>query len=672
VVYDVYKEIQNPSRTKWKGIAATEFPPTGLFIDETLQEIIIRFESIRGMTTLKTHPLEGGMHEFYIKVEEGRESKWILNKTFHEMTGTSRDSLFQKIVLEIQKVEAIPEIDGIELNNRPDVFVENLQTLIAQHHDLLREKTKEWIKITQEENIPSWFKVSGEYDFFDEKMVENAMQSLTQNNVIDQIYPVIELKAVAQKPKAILEFLIALSSIFENPIHSLITANPGKSKSTISSAVFELFPRQRRIKFNKTSSVAGLLNMTKYKEGSGILAHKLIKVGDFGDTSEQEQSADIISLLKELMSEGEYDKILTDMLDESGRAMILKLRGCGSVHMEIISPTAEAQYMSRSLVWSPDDSRRVQDSIMEYQEDEIRRVKKAARFKHCRLGVACLIEQIFLFVEELRKDGGFFEILNPYTSHFNGLLRVKDSPNANRDRIMVQTIPKIVTLANCYSRDVYYNEGLDTYALIVSFEDYIYTLKNLGRTLSHFVHKKPEVLKTYTTIISEKLNKCGLSYDDLRWCGEELAKDKNIHGEDGEVLDAYRDCRFYTYDDIAKFTTVQAGTVRKHVKELADLKIVYVDRGHRPNKIYVPKDFDDQKRRAWKGIFDYGASVLAESGGENGLKPNPFSLDESYIFSIYTEYLKILEHEGWLKVPICFVRENHDDLGVEDALIGDG
>lgn len=647
-----------------------------------------------GTCTLKVIRLDNKLYQYTWKIGDlnennGFDNKFQKTKPLHQVGMNNRDMLFRELRTEFKR-------NNLHVQGDPDKVVDEFLTSFAS--DFIYSSSGQldhyydnWMKLNYESNIPSFYEQVGEFDHFGPELLEKARLVLMEEDVIEVIYSVIELIAVAQKPKAILELLIALSSVFDKPLHSLSSANPGKSKSTIGKTIYKLFPQQRKHQFGKSSTVPGLFNMTRFKEGNNVLKYKLIRVGDFGNKEEQKQAMEIISLLKELMSEGEYIRVLTDMTDESGRATILKLDGCGSVHMEIISPTAESQYMSRSLLWSPDDNKHVQGMIMEYQEDELERVEKESLFKNKRFMVACVIESIFRFVDNLRGDGASFEILNPFTSHLNALLKVKDSPNANRDRMMVQMIPKLVTLTSCLKRDVYYNEKLNTYALIVDHADYLYTIKTLGKTLSHFIHKKPEVLGTYTTIIEERLYHHGgvirtLTFDEIKQAvslgrnGE--AKYKLNVGDDQEVrdeklemlsfLEMFRDAHFFTYNDIAKYTTVTANTVRDHVQELEEMELVVIDKNYKPHRVYVPSDYFEKKEIAFSGIFDYDGFLKQELDGELELRSNsnsmPISLVEENIYSLYIEFLRRAEFKGWSKVTNSNSPSGDVDLGALDEV----
>ncbi len=537
----------------------------------------------------------------------------------------------------------------------------------------MKETFKVWLRQQQIDNIPSFLEAIGEIDKFDESTIKTAKEQLYMNNVIDYVYDAIKLRVVAQKSKAILDFLIALSSIFDKPLHSIVTANPGKSKSTITETVFDLFPRQRRLEFSKETTSSGLMNMTKYKEGEYILKNKLIKLGDFGDAKEQEAAADIISILKEMMSEGKYNKILTNMQDEQGRAMVLKLRGVGSVHLQVVTPTVESQYQSRALLWSPDDNREVQKAIMHHQEDELGRKEKDYEFRKRREVVACMIEEIYQYVEKYRKDGSGFDVFNPFTSHFNALLNVKASPNANRDRMMIQLIPKLVTLANCFNRPVLHHREFGEFALVVSPKDYIYTLRMLGETLSRFIHKKPEVYGTYTTIIEDKLIPQAqpvLSYDDYEAGFEKREKYQGRKIEDiyeldrgyVEFLELLDDSDFYTYKDIGKYTTLSDRTVRNYIQELRDMGLVFIDEKRKQHRVYMVSDYVDRKENAFRNITDFNALFDGKGPYSVEVSGDSISCEESYIEKLYDSFMRSAYSRGWRDYPVSRLDDCEGDV----------
>ncbi|MCC7574804.1 hypothetical protein KO361_04390 [Candidatus Woesearchaeota archaeon] len=628
-----------------------------LYEDQDNHQFIIEYESRDETATITLQILEDNLYEYTITTPI-KSLTFIHKKGLHDIGQTTQEQLFKQLLRKIDEADAIPSGAGGS-QTRIKALLEELYLALPSYRKNMKETFRAWLRQQQLDKVPGFLEAIGEVDNFTETTIKKAREQLYRNNVIDHVYDAIQLRVVAQESKAILDFLIALSSVLNKPIHSIVTANPGKSKSTISETVFELFPRQRRLEFNSETTSSGLMNMTKYKEGKHVLKNKLIKLGDFGDTKEQEAATEIISILKIMMSEGKYTKILTNMEDEFGRAMILQLKGIGSVHLEVVTPTVESQYQSRALLWSPDDNRDVQHAIMEHQEDELGRKEKEYDFKKKRDIVACMIEEIYQHVEGFKKDGWGFDVFNPFTSHFNALLNVKASPNANRDRMMIQMIPKLVTLVNCFNRHIIFNDKLKQYALIVSVEDYIYTLKVLGETLSRFIHKKPEVYGTYLTIIEDKLlpkTKPVLSFDDYKIGFEKREKYRSRKIEDiyeidreyAEFIEILDDSSFYTYKDIAKYTTLHDRTVRRYIQEMRDMGLVFIDESHTPHRVYLVSDYVDQRENAFKNITDFKALYDGNGPYVVEVSGDSISCDELYIKKLYDSFMRSAYARGWV------------------------
>lgn len=621
-----------------------------LIINEEKKEVLLEFFSNQGTGKIAFWIDSPNMYIYEIITEkDGREkvvTKFPESKPINKLGKNKGCQLYTRIRKGLEENTIIPYPNSKEgIDKR---YNKLMGDLYLASHQINNNLLKQWEKELTTILTPSWFEHIGDYEDYPLHIQKKANELLLMNNFVEHVYKVINKKVVAQKSKAILSFLIDLSSIFEKPLHSVVTANPGKSKSTIVETTFDLFPLHRRLEFNKNTTESGLMNMTRYKEGYHILSHKVIKLGDFGDLKEQDESKNLISFFKELMSEGKYDKILTDMQDEQGRAMVLRIRGCGSVNLQVVTPNVESQFQSRSLVWSPDDSRVVQRSIKEYQENELGRYEMGHQYTENRDVIACAIDGIFRFVEKIEDKGAKFDVLNPFTSHFNGLLNVDESPNANRDRLMVQTIPKLVTLANCHKRDLFYNARYNTYALVVSANDYIYTVKTLGKTLSYFIHKKSEALQTYMAIIEDKLESDVLrvlEYDEFRNHFEKGKSDKDVK----ELLSS---ADFYSYSDIAKHTTAHPKTVSRYINELADYKMLYIDKTHSPHRVYVCADYAERKKDAFYNVIDFEREYTEEELKRIDIKAMSEVRDESKIDDYYQSFIESAEAYGWVKCPM--------------------
>ncbi|OPY24985.1 MAG: hypothetical protein A4E26_00063 [Methanobacterium sp. PtaU1.Bin097] len=621
-----------------------------LSVDEKKKEILFEFYTNQGAGKIAFWVDSPGLYIYEIIVADEKGEKVVTK--FPEAKPITKIGKNKGCQLYTRIRKVLEENTIIPFPNSKESIDKRYNTLMGDIYLASRQLNKNIIKTWEKELTkiltPSWFEYIGDYEDYPIHIRTKANDLLMQNNFVEHVYEVINKKVVAQKSKAILSFLIDLSSVFDKALHSVVTANPGKSKSTIVETTFDLFPLHRRLEFNKNTTESGLMNMTRFKEGHHILSHKVIKLGDFGDVKEQDESKNLISFFKELMSEGKYDKILTDMQDEFGRAMVLRIRGCGSVNLQVVTPNVESQFQSRSLVWSPDDSRVVQRSIKEFQENELSRYEMGYQYTETRDVIACAIDSIFQFVEKIEDKGAKFDVLNPFTKHFNTLLNVDESPNANRDRLMVQTIPKLVTIANCHRRDLFYNSRYNTYALIVSAKDYIYTVKTLGKTLSYFIHKKSEALQTYMDIIENKLEKGVLrvlEYDELQGHFEKGKSTKDVN----EIIDS---TDFYTYADIAKHTTAHPKTVSRYINELADYRMLYVDKSHSPHRIYVCADYKERKKEAFYNVIDFEREYTEKELKRMDVKVMSEVRDESKIDDYYQKFISNAEAYGWVKCPM--------------------
>ena len=97
----------------------------------------------------------------------------------------------------------------------------------------------------------------------------------------------IENLVVGQKDKVTLASLIALSSCVDDILHSLSMGSPGAGKSSIGEHVYKVFPKHRRFEFTAESTIAGLINATKFADGSGVFRNKLLYLGDLGNEDQQ-------------------------------------------------------------------------------------------------------------------------------------------------------------------------------------------------------------------------------------------------------------------------------------------------------------------------------------------------------------------------------------------------
>jgi hypothetical protein len=677
-IINTWESIQRTTQLKEKGYdTVTCNEDAILYFDHTEQEVCIEYPVNNDPFTITMAKIDKQIYQYNLIYNTAKQS-FTYTKPIQKIGSTTRDGLFKLFVDKIMALNGIPTTIKGQPEWKVQYIISRFGELTSNEIRLIESTLKSWEQHNKTANKKSWFEVAGTYDTFNHTIQTEANNLLLQNNFIDYVYDVIHLKVVGQKPKAILAFLIALSCIFDKALNSVVTGSPGKSKSTISETVFEIFPEQRKIEMDLETTESGLLNMTKFKEGAKIFKHKLIKLGDAGDDKEQEKSKFLLSVFKVLMSEQKYTKILTDMQDEEGKATVLKILGCGSVNLQVVTPGVESQFQSRSIVWSPDDNKYVQNSIKDYQLDELGRKRKEHRFRYKREVIACCVDKLFSFVENLKLKGDHekcnvcFDVLNPFTNHMNALFQVDNSPNANRDRLMIQMIPKLVTLANSFRRELWFNKLYNEYVLIVTPQDYLYTVETLGKTLSHFIHKKSEALQTYTTMIESDFldesmkhlqnvyrRKYGLEIElqgkkthnlltreTIEKCFDEEEKGME---EDRELL---HEMKHFSYKQITKKTTANKKTVTKYIQELDELGILYVDKSVKEHRVYIPSDYFELKDEAFNDIFDFKHAMSEENEPNWDVDAISLLKDESKIDDLYNSFINGMENDGYVKIDI--------------------
>ena len=665
-----------------------------LYFDHTEQEVCVEYPVNNDPFTITMKKVDKNIYQYNLIYNTAKQS-FTYTKPFQKVGSTTRDGLFKLFVDKIMALNGIPTTIKGQPEWKVQYIISRFGELTTNEIQLIDSTIKGWEHHNKKANKKSWFEVAGDYDKFNHTIQTEANELLLKNNFIDYVYEVIKLKVVGQKPKAILAFLIALSCIFDKALNSVVTGSPGKSKSTISETVFEIFPEHRKIEMDLETTESGLLNMTKFKEGPHIFKHKLIKLGDAGDDKEQEKSKFLLSVFKVLMSEQKYTKILTDMQDDEGKATVLKILGCGSVNVQVVTPGVETQFQSRSVVWSPDDNKYVQGRIKDYQLDELGRKRKEHRFRYKRDVIACCIDKLFVLVEDLKSNGDSsrcdvcFDVLNPFNAHLNALFQVDNSPNANRDRLMVQMIPKLVTLANSFRRELWFNKMYNEYVLVVTPKDYLYTVKTLGKTLSHFIHKKSEALQTYTTLIEssfldesmEHLNKVYrqkyglelelkgkqthnlLTRETIEKCFDESEKGME---DDREIL---HEMKHFTYKQMTKRSTANKKTVAKYIQELDDLGILYIDKSVKEHRVYIPSDYFELKDVAFNDIFDFNEAMTSKDDSNWDIDAVSLLRDESKIDDMYNSFIDGMETDGYVKFDRSQSNPLTDKMGTLEGVI---
>ena len=593
------------------------------------KEICAEFPIVTGKAKLiskQTSPM------FYqVRVEINNEVKFNFRiKNIITAIGSNKKSDYYANLYNNMEIGSItPDYEGKDFNEKFSRFALDLRTANGDISEITG--SHKW-QLNEEEKLPkkSWAEVTGTLETFNPPVIAKSKEILQQGNFLEYVLDTIENRVKAQRSKITLTFLIAMSSCLDDALNSLAIASPGKGKSMISVHVYEVFPGHLRFEFNTESSVAGLINMTKFSEGSEIFKGKLLYLGDLGNENEQKNPKvqDMLSVFKQLMSRKKYTKIITDIQSEEGLPIQLQLEGCGAVMVECTSKKVESQFEDRSVRWSPDDGKNVKSAIREYQVDELEKIKADQRFNEARPIVACGIDQIFKKVEEYSKDG--FKILNPYGSFMFKIFPL-DKEIGFRDEKHLRYFPTIVTLTNLFQRTTYTNKETGLKVIVVTPEDLIYTLTNIGKSLAYMLSPVPENILAYLDMIEDNYmtnNQWKYEYN-----GYNKGFNKEFNGEEQVEFDQFiRDSKPIYAKEVVELMGVESATARGYLNALVKKEILYLTKQSGKENIYYPVvDFDIVKK-------NIGASFL---------KPEQILELKDEIESIYEEFIENIKNDGY-------------------------
>jgi hypothetical protein len=573
---------------------------------------------------------------FQVRVEINDEEKFNF-KIKHIITaiGSNKKSDYYANLYDKMEVSGItPDYAGKDFNEKFKRFALDLRTANGDISEITG--SYKW-QVNEDENLPkrSWAEVTGTLEKFSPSVLEESKKILEHCNFLEYTLDTIGNRVKAQKPKITLTFLIAMSSCLDDALNSLAIASPGKGKSMISVHVYEVFPAHRRFEFNTESSVAGLINMTKFSEGSEIFKGKLLYLGDLGNENEQKNPKvqDMLSVFKQLMSRKQYTKIITDVQSDEGLPIQLRLEGCGAVMVECTSKNVESQFEDRAVRWSPDDGKKVKSTIRAYQVDELEKIKADQKFNENRPIVACGIDKLFKIVEKCSKRG--FKILNPYGNFMYEIFPL-DKEIGFRDEKHLRFFPTIVTLTNLFQRTVYTNKETGLKVTVVTPEDLIYTLTNIGRSLAYMLSPVPENIFAYINMIEDhyiRNQNWIYTYNGYQKGFANQFDDK----QQSEFDQFVRDCKPIYAKDVVKLMSVESGTARGYLNDLVKKEILYLKRQSGKENIYYPVvNFDIVKK-------NIGASFL---------KPEGILELRDEIESIYEEFIENLEKDGYEKISV--------------------
>ena len=558
---------------------------------------------------------------FQYRLDIGKEVKFAAKKPLWEIGENNHCSLFKRLNSAFETLEIYPKFESTNPKENMDQFIQQIH--LSEYE--LKHPFELWQK--EETKKISWAEFRNEMEAFSPDEKKEAMEILKAEKFLDYAIDTIDQIAVSQKPKSTLCFLIALSSIQEQPLNSLSIASPGKGKSRITETIYKVFPKQRRISFDSESTPAGIARMTQFAEGEQILKGKIIYIGDLGTEKELEMPnvRSLMSMMKRLMSHQEYHKVLAENKNDEYNSTVLSLKGCGAVLVESTAKNPEAQFVDRSVVWSPDDSLDIKNAIRDYQTKDIYRIEREHEFKTRRQIVASAIELIYNEIEKYQKKGYKFEIINPYGQQMlNDIFHTKSPSLTNRTINHLLEMPKIVALTNFFTKNIWVNEKLKTFCIIVNPEDYVFTINTVGKPLAFMLNPIPENVNSYISMIEKEYFEkydWKYTYEDYRFGFNKK------HQAQGTFDDFILECPSFTIKDIATLMNISPSTARGYLDDLDNLGIVYKHFNGSKNIYYPVYNFNEVKKSA-------SIRLISPEELKNGTKLHD-SIEEKYEEMIY-------------------------------------
>jgi hypothetical protein len=586
------------------------------------------------ISTEKSH----SHYEVRLKLSSGNDSKVVfefpINKSLTAIGSNNKEKFYKYLRAKMEEHGITPDYGKANFDENFEQFVLDLQ--MADDGVNATTNSYKWQKSDKDE-VPkkTWAEATGMQETFDDSIKEQAKEILNNQNFLQYMVQTIENVVISQRDKITLASLIALSSCVDDILHSLGMGSPGSGKSTIGEHVYKVFPKQRKFEFTAESTVAGLINATKFADGSKVFKNKLLYLGDLGNEDQQKNPKvqEIIGMLRILMEKKEYTKVVTDMNSEDGTPITLTLDSCGSVVVECISKKMEGQFEDRCVRWSPSTGSDITAQIDAFHNDELRKAAAEARFNKNRPIVASGIELLFEKVEGLSRAKNGFKIFNPYNDFLFKLFDIGGTIG-NRGRKNLRTLPKLVALSNLFQRDTYWNEKEELWAIVVKPEDIIYTLTELGKAIGYMLSPIPENVLGYIEKIEENFiegKKWPYLYDDYKHGFADLFLNDE---ERNEFIGHLAECKPITAKEMADLMHVQPDTARGYLNDLADKEILYLEAEKgKANKYYPVSDFDSVKQDIWAQYPSYeDIEGLTEE-----------------IEEIYKQFIKDLKDAGYVK-----------------------
>lgn len=572
---------------------------------------------------------KNGINSKYTIYQNKKEkTSFTIPQPIDAIVTTKKNKLFHALTADLKDAKIKPEYsDGVK---GLAYDIERVSVEIGE----IRQKWEFVDKFSDKKVKKSWVVAEGRKEEFSKEDWEAGRKIFEETKIIDKILDTAELVVVAQRPKMALFLILSLSSFLPKPSHSIITAPPGKSKSSISDVIFKLFPNELKIEIGKDSTPASLYNLTKYEEGSNILNDKLIRLGDWGDLDEQKEYAAIRVIFKELMSEGHISRNITvkDEKDENITKQVV-IDNVGSIFYTSIEEDGKTEYSSRAITFSPDDNSAVKEAIHNYIADDLRVVESEREFERERPKIAASIMCLYQEIKRVGKECEGFRIVNPFAKHMDKHFEIWQSSNQFRDFNHIKSLPKVITMVSIKKRDIWVHKETGDAIILVTPKDYLYTLKIIEEPILVMISDIPSSILSYSNLI-EKQYVASYKRSHLYTYDHLENKDKNTRDNDTaweEVVAGYPN---FTARDIQD----KAGTGNSEVNRMLS-KMVKVGALFRRKigikYIYYPTDIFEN--------FDPLSSILAhkaedlEIGSEIGKE----------IVKIYNEIVERLGRKGY-------------------------
>lgn len=149
------EEMQNPPYSHWKSIDCCLNPGMVFFTSQRHQELIIRFNTNKGIVSLHNSPLKPHLYEYIIKLQD------VQHRFLHEkpmyLLNIGDNSLFKKLGSELKKYEIVPYSEGkFKLSIKK--FVEALYFFLDGINQIIKREFNIWLSIKKETLIQEYIK----------------------------------------------------------------------------------------------------------------------------------------------------------------------------------------------------------------------------------------------------------------------------------------------------------------------------------------------------------------------------------------------------------------------------------------------------------------------------------------------------------------------------------